>query len=72
MAELRRTAKEEGTTINQFINLAVAEKLAVMRHRYWFEERAARGDPDQALEVLSRLGRDQPPLPGDELDEASD
>ncbi len=67
MEELRKVAKEDRTTINQLINVAVAEKLAVLRSRHWFEERAARGDPEKALEILSRLGRGQPPLPGDEL-----
>jgi uncharacterized protein (DUF1778 family) len=69
MEEVRRAAEEDQTTINQFINVAVAEKLAVLRSRRWFEERAARGDPAKALEVLSRLGRGQPPMPGDELEE---
>ena len=68
MEELRKVAAEQETTINQLINVAVAEKLAVLRSRRWFEERAARGDPDQALAILTRLGRGQPPLPGDELD----
>jgi hypothetical protein len=71
MEEVRRVAREDGTTINQFINIAVAEKLAVLRHQHWFEERAARGDPATALQILSRLGRGQPPVPGDELDESS-
>ena len=67
MEELRKVAAEDQTTINQLINVAVAEKLAVLRSRRWFEERAARGDPKKALEILARLGRGQPPLPGDEL-----
>jgi hypothetical protein len=67
MEELRKIAAEDQTTINQLINVAVAEKLAVLRARRWFEERATRGDPKKALKILSRLGRGQPPLPGDEL-----
>jgi hypothetical protein len=67
MEELRKVAAEDQTTINQLINVAVAEKLAVMRARRWFEERAARGDPKKALEILARVGRGQPPLPGDLL-----
>jgi hypothetical protein len=70
MEELRKVAKEDRTTINQLINVAVAEKLAVLRSVRWFQERAARGDPQRALEILSRLGRGKPPLPGDELEEA--
>jgi hypothetical protein len=69
MAELRKAATEDQTTINQLINVAVAEKLAVLRSHHWFEERAARGDPEKALEILARRGRGQPPVPGDELDE---
>ena len=69
MEELRKAAKEDQTTINQLINVAVAEKLAVLRSRRWFEERAARGDPKKALEILARLGRGRPPVPGDELDQ---
>ena len=69
MEELRKVAAEDQTTINQLINVAVAEKLAVLRSRRWFEERAAHGDPKKALAILSRLGRGQPPLPGDELSE---
>jgi hypothetical protein len=45
MDELRKVAAEDQTTINQLINVAVAEKLAVLRSRRWFEVRAARGDP---------------------------
>jgi hypothetical protein len=69
MEELRKVAAEDQTTINQLINVAVAEKLAVLRSRRWLEERAARGDPKKALAILRRLGRGQPPVPGDELTE---
>jgi hypothetical protein len=48
MEELRKVAAEDQTTINQLINVAVAEELAVLRSRRWFEERAARGDPTKA------------------------
>ena len=34
---LRKVAAEDQTTINQLINVAVAEKLAVLRARPWFE-----------------------------------
>jgi hypothetical protein len=67
MDELRKVAAEDQTTINQLINVAVAEKLALLRSRRGFEERAARGDPKRALQILSRLGRGHPPLLGDEL-----
>jgi hypothetical protein len=53
-------AAEDQATINQLINIAVAKKLAVLRSRRWFEARAGRGDPKQALAILARLGRGHP------------
>ncbi|MBA3944844.1 MAG: hypothetical protein H0X37_09815 [Herpetosiphonaceae bacterium] len=44
MEELKKVTEEEGTSINQFINVAVAEKLAVLRTIDYFKERAARSD----------------------------
>lgn len=43
--EAEQVAKEEGTTLNQLINIALAEKLAAWRTAKFFEERAARPDP---------------------------
>ena len=61
MEELKKVAEEEGTSINQFINVAVAEKLAVLRTVEYFKERAAHAD----MEVFQRFlgkeeGSDQP------------
>ena len=42
--EVKRLAAEEGTTINQFINVAVAEKMAALRTEAYFRDRAARAD----------------------------
>ncbi len=41
MEELKKVVAEEGTTINQFINVAVAEKLSALRTADYFKERAA-------------------------------
>ncbi len=43
-AEAEKVAEEEGTTLNQFINVAVAEKLAALRTARYLQERAARDD----------------------------
>jgi hypothetical protein len=43
-AEVERRAKEDGTSVNQFIATAVAEKLAVMNTAAFFAERRARAD----------------------------
>ncbi len=66
LEELRSVVEEEGTTINQFINAAVAEKLAALRTERYFRERAARGTRDDFLAILERAGTDQP-IEGDEL-----
>jgi hypothetical protein len=65
-AEAEKVAAAEGTTLNQFINVAVAEKLAALRTAQYFQERAARAD----LAVFDRLlagAGDEPPRPGDEI-----
>ena len=43
-AEAKKVAEEEGATLNQFINVAVAEKLAALRTARYFQERAAHAD----------------------------
>jgi hypothetical protein len=66
-AEAERLAKAEGTTLNQFINVAVAEKVAALRTADYFRERASRADIPAALAWLDRFGGDAPLRPGDEL-----
>ena len=65
--EAERLAKAEGTTLNQFINVAVAEKVAALRTVDFFRERAKRADVPGALALLDSLGNDEPPREGDEL-----
>jgi hypothetical protein len=65
-AEAERLAKAEGTTLNQFINVAVAEKIAALRTADFFRERARRANVEAALTLLDRLGDDESPQAGDE------
>jgi hypothetical protein len=66
--EVRKAAKAEGVALNQFINVAVAEKLSALRTEEFFRERAARAPSRvEALRILERIGRDNPPMPGDDL-----
>ncbi len=67
-AELRTVVAEEGTTINQFINVAVAEKLAALRTERYFQERAARANPSDFIDILEKAGTDIA-IEGDELPE---
>lgn len=58
--ELEKLAREEGTSLNQFIVTAVAEKLASLRTAEFFGRRADRGNIPAALEILARPGGEAP------------
>jgi hypothetical protein len=66
--EARRVSETEGVALNQFINVAVAEKLSALRTGDYFRERAERGDVGKAKRILKKTGRGNPPIPGDELE----
>ena len=66
-AEAERLAASEGTTLNQFINVAVAEKIAALKTVAYLKERAARGSAADALAILERAGHDGPVQKGDEV-----
>lgn len=65
--ELESVARNDGTSLNQFIVTAVAEKLATLRTTDFFAERVARGDVAAALEVMDRAGGEAP-RDGDRID----
>lgn len=65
--EARKVAASEGVALNQFINVAVAEKLSALRTEEFFRERVQRANRAEALRILARLGRNGPEIPGDEL-----
>jgi len=65
--EARSVAESEGVALNQFINVAVAEKLSALRIEDYFRERAERGNVAKAKRILDRAGKGKPPVPGDEL-----
>jgi hypothetical protein len=69
--EAEQVAKEEGTTLNQLINIALADKLAAWRTAKFFAERAARSDPAAVDRLLARVGN-EPPRSGDEIPEDVD
>ncbi len=59
-AELKKVAEQEGTTINQLINVAIAEKLATLRTESYFQERAARSDRKAFRRILDKAGTEAP------------
>lgn len=63
---LRRAAEVDGVSVNQFISLAVAEKLSALQTYDLITRRAERSSREAFHEALAAIP-DAPPEPGDEL-----
>jgi hypothetical protein len=63
----RRASETEGVALNQFIDVAVAEKISALRTEQHFGERGQRGPLARAKRLLKRAGRANPPVAGDEI-----
>lgn len=68
-AAVREVSRRDGTSINQFVTTAVAEKLSAMRTAEFFAERGAEADIEAARHLLRRRGGHPPDL-ADRLDPA--
>ena len=66
LQEARKTAESEGVSLNQLINLAVAEKLSALRTEEFFRERGAHASIKKARRILKRTGK-EPPREGYEI-----
>jgi post-segregation antitoxin (ccd killing protein) len=55
-AEVMRRAKADGTSVNQFVATAVAEKLAAMNTAAYFAERRDRADFAAFDKIMQRKG----------------
>jgi hypothetical protein len=53
--QLREVAQEEGISINQFVMLAVAEKVASLSAVEYLEKRAKSGSREKLLEILNKV-----------------
>lgn len=67
-AEAERLAAAEGTSLNQFVATAVAEKVAVLRTASYFAERRGRADWTAFDRLMARDGGEAPRA-GDEMPE---
>jgi len=65
-AEVMRRAKAEGTSVNQFVATAVAEKLAAMNTAAFFAERRNRANFAAFDKIMMRKGG-QVPEPDDRM-----
>ena len=63
---VERWTKLTGTSMNQLIASAVAEKLTALETAAFFEERTRRADVGAADRIMNRV-RGEPPAAGDEL-----
>ena len=65
-AGIEKLSKQDGISINQFVSIAAAEKLAIMQAETYFAERIAKADMAAFDRVMQR-GGGEPPREGDEI-----
>ena len=58
--QLRELAQEDGISVNQFVVLAVAEKVASISTIEYLEKRAERGSREKLLAILNRAPEIEP------------
>jgi len=63
---VERLSQQDGTSINQFVAMAVAEKVSAMQTAKFFEDRKVRADFRAFDKVMRRKGG-APPREGDEM-----
>jgi hypothetical protein len=64
MAEARKLAKSDHVSLNQLINVCVAEKLSALRAEESFQERFLRVAPAGILQILEQARKLKPPVGG--------
>ena len=65
-AHAKKLAERDQASLNQFITVAVAEKVSALDTAAFFAERAARGNVSSLQKILDRVPA-AVPLKGDEL-----
>jgi hypothetical protein len=64
---VRELVKREGISINQFVTLALAEKVSALATESYLEERAKRGNQQKFLAAMSKVPDIEPPDERDRL-----
>ena len=59
-AALEEIRERDGTSMNQFLVIAAAEKIAAMETERFFEERRRRADRKKFRRILNRRGGEPP------------
>ena len=57
---VERLSKQEGTSINQFVATAVAEKVSALETAHFFEDRKARADFKAFDKIMKRRCGERP------------
>jgi hypothetical protein len=65
-AEAERLAAQDGSSLNQFVATAVAEKIAALRTADFFTGRKGRSNREAFRRLMTRKGG-EPPQSGDEM-----
>ena len=63
---LEKISERDGTSMNQFLVIAAAEKIAAMETERFFAERRGRADRKAFRRILNRKGG-EPPRPDDAI-----
>lgn len=63
---VERLSRQDGTSMNQFVATAVAEKVSALQTARFFEDRKARADFKAFDKIMRRRGG-KPPREGDEM-----
>lgn len=60
LKSLQRLAEQDGVSLDQFITLAVAEKISALTTEGYLQERAGRGDRTKYESVLAKVADVEP------------
>ena len=63
---VEKLSREDGTSINQFVASAVAEKVSALQTARFFQDRRARAD-FRTFDRIMKRRRGEPPRKGDEV-----
>jgi hypothetical protein len=59
-ARVKHLAKDDGVSVNQFITVALTEKLSVMNAAEYFAEKAKKGSREKYDRVLLKVSKREP------------
>ncbi|MBN2036476.1 MAG: toxin-antitoxin system HicB family antitoxin [Chitinispirillaceae bacterium] len=59
-SRVKNLAEYDGVSVNQFITVAITEKLSVMNAAEYFSEKASKGSRDKFDQVLSKVSKREP------------